>query len=148
MSKIAGLKGRSPETYPDPSNGGAVSTAGEQGAGATITTTPTPLITPIEVEVAEGQKVIAIVSGTIDSPSSLTPVFATIGITMPFGTPGFVDIALENSPVLNNPIAFSTTVESLPQAENPAFTVGVTGEVSAGTASVIDVSLVVIVTSG
>jgi hypothetical protein len=146
MSKIAGLKGRSPETYPDPSTSGSVSTRGEPGPGVTLTTTASPIITPLTVAVEDGDKIIVTISGTVDGPS-LSPALASFFIQLDNSiTISVVEVALSNSPQ-TQPVSFSAIGELPDLIANPATSVGVLGEVDRGTASVIDVSVTVIVSS-
>src|SRR5271168_3674917 len=74
MSKIAGIKGHSPEAYPDtPFSGGIASESAVHAAAVTLTAgAPTSLLGvtpgPITVQVDVGERLIVLFSGFLQSP--------------------------------------------------------------------------------
>ncbi len=64
--KIAGLKGRSPETYPSPRANGLVATNSVVNTNpVSLTTTPANLFTGAPFDVSPGNKVIVMYSGVV-----------------------------------------------------------------------------------
>lgn len=76
MSKIAGIKGHSPEAYPDtPFSGGIASESAFHAAAVTLSAgAPTSLLGvtpgPITVQVDDGERLIVLFSGFLQDPNS------------------------------------------------------------------------------
>ena len=76
MSKIAGIKGHSPEAYPDtPFSGGIASESAFHAAAVTLSSgAPTSLLGvtpgPITVQVDDGERLIVLFSGFLQDPNS------------------------------------------------------------------------------
>jgi hypothetical protein len=113
MSKVAGLKGRSPETYDSPHRSGIVTTTAQvNGSPVSLSTVlASLLIDPIAL--AAGHKNIIAFSGTLVSPSPSAGV--TVNVEVVVGGVVVYTISVETASsggLANSPTPFSLVVET------------------------------------
>ena len=141
MSKIAGLKGRSPETYPSSGGSGLVSTTSESNGTPVDLTNSLTFLVPAFLSLPVGFRNIVLFSGVLENPSvggAQVEVEIIINGVMVYSI--VVEVSSTNSPVPFG-LAFETT--GLPADSGidiQAKTVGVGQTATAATGSAVVIS--------
>ena len=109
MGKIAGLKGRSPETYPNARNPGVVSTQAHVNPDAvgTLTTGLTTLLTSV-IDVLPGPKALVMYSGVVSVSSS--GAIVTVSVVVDDLVLYAIEVAAESG--ANSPAPFGLIFET------------------------------------
>ena len=149
MSKIAGIKGHSPEAYPDtPFSGGIASESAFNAAVVTLSAgAPTSLLGvtpgPITVQVDDGERLIVLFSGCLQDPKSgEDPSNETVNL-----------FVYANEVLFEITVLVSTTGSPLPVniywgeefGTSGPVVVDIRGQTDAGTVQAVASSLIVIV---
>lgn len=151
MSKVAGIKGHSPEAYPDtPFNGGIASTSHVNNPAVTLTSgTPTSLLGvspgPVQVEVDAGERLIVLFSGYLESPED--------GEGLPANQTVNLFVYVNNEELFEITVLASTAGSPLPVniywgeelGASALAVVDIRGQTVAGTVQAVASSLIVIV---
>lgn len=143
MAKIAGLKGRSLETYPNARNVGLVSSQSHVNPDAVgpLPTTLTSLLTSV-IDVPPGVKALVMYSGVVSGTGATVTVSVVVN-----GTPVYsieVEVASGNSPA-----PFGLTFETAELTTSPENTIDIQASASvAGNATVAANGSVVVVATG
>lgn len=144
MSKIAGLKGRSPETYANRRTSGDVQTLANSSAGAVLVQNGgfANLIAPVALPAAGGFRAIITYSGVLESPSvSAVQVQVQIEVGLETYTQ-LIEVTSTNAPV-----SFSLVFETeFLGADSPDVFVLGTTTTAGQTVQSVDASVVVILT--
>jgi hypothetical protein len=144
MSKIAGLKGRSPEAYPVPKPSGLVKTSGEVNPSAVgpLTTGLTSLLSLAEpVEVLPGNRAIVTYSGVLTASG---PVLVTVEVILDGATVWANQIEVTSATESGVPFSIVFETHALDETPDPHLidiqataSVASTATVSAGGSAVI-----------
>jgi hypothetical protein len=102
MGKIAGLKGRSPETYPSPKNLGVLSTQSSVNPSAVVLSGVTPLLVD-PITVLGGA--VVMYSGSVSASSDVT-----VAVSINVGPSAVYTVDVEAT-AANSPVPFSLTYE-------------------------------------
>ncbi len=132
--KIAGLKGRSPETYPSPRANGLVATdsAPPNPDPVTLSTSPTPLVGIFSV--LPGNKVIVMYSGVVSVSGGSTLV--DLSVVQDDATVLYMQ-QIEVAAASNSPVPFSLVFETPVLAATPdPHTITILGSTVSGSATV------------
>ena len=149
MSKIAGIKGHSPEAYPDtPFSGGIASESAVHAAAVTLSAgAPTSLLGvtpgPITVQVDDGERLIVLFSGFLQDPNSGEgPSNETVNLFV-YANEVLFEITVLAS-VIGSPLPVNIYWGEEFGASGPVV-VDIRGQTVAGTVQAVASSLIVIV---
>ena len=150
MSKIAGIKGHSPEAYPDtPFSGGIASESAFNAAVVTLSAgAPTSLLGvtpgPITVQVDDGERLIVLFSGCLQDPKSgEDPSNETVNLFVYLTTGEQFEISVLSS-VIGSPLPVNI-YWGAEFGESGLVSVDIRGQTDAGTVQAVASSLIVIV---
>lgn len=144
MSKIAGLKGRSPETYPDHRASGLVTTNSEvEPDPVPLTTTPANLFVAGSFPASPGDKVIVMYSGVVSESGG--SVLVAVSIVLDNATTLYtMDIEVTG----NGPTPFSLVYETSVLAATPdPHEITLLASTSSGTATIAANGSVVLIST-
>ena len=150
MSKIAGIKGHSPEAYPDtPFSGGIASESAFHAAAVTLSSgAPTSLLGvtpgPITVQVDDGERLIVLFSGFLQDPNSGEgPSNETVNLFVYLNTGEQFEISVLAS-VIGSPLPVNIYWGD-EFGVSASVAVDIRGQTVAGTVQAVASSLIVIV---
>ncbi len=113
MSKVAGLKGRSPETYDSPHRSGLVTTTAQVNPSPVSLSTVLASLLVVPITLGAGHKNIIVFSGTLTTPSPSAGV--TVNVEVTIGGVSVYAIAVEtvsSGGFANVPTPFSLVFET------------------------------------
>ena len=150
MSKIAGIKNKSPETYPV--SKGKPSIAQTQSNVSTTHTVTDVASSIVDAAISfqapstGGSRAIVMVSGVLSSPSG-SGIRATVNVLVDTDVPSPPGTVVVAVPTADAPVPFSLVFETTAFAANSMHTIDVEASTNAGTVVAGGVSFVVMVSS-